>query len=402
MATATDGGATPATAPAADIPAPAAAEARSLEQPKFDDFNQRVAKASNPHEVLQALSEAKKDLGLRLPTQADIQAAAAKKAASEIPPDLQAAAAAEETPAMTTEEAPAETPAEETPATDAAETPEGQEPEDDDAAEDGEEIAPSKAKKLRLRLPENDEVGRLAAAFMQRNRDITMEEAMNRARAKLGVKSPAEAKPDDTQPESAKSKLPQTTESVDAEIQRLRAERKKANAELRFEDASDLSDSLEDLIQHRSDLQRNSEREQARAEQTYNQQWKTAEARAVEIYPDAARADTAFGKRMIEIEKSLEELGDPLFTDPEKPLRIAQMVAREMNIAPKKKGAPVAPAKAAAPVAAPAVKKGILPGGASRTTPPPVNQPPAIQQEIQNIKSVTDLRQMRKKLGLSY
>ena len=58
------------------------------------------------------------------------------------------------------------------------------------------------------------------------------------------------------------------------------------------------------------------------------------------------------------------------------------MVAAELNIAPKKKGA-AAPAKPAATVTPtqPALKKGILPTGTSRTTVPVATQP-AIDAKI--------------------
>ena len=102
---------------------------------------------------------------------------------------------------------------------------------------------------------------------------------------------------------------------------------------------------------------------------------------------------------MIEIEGALEETGDPLFDDPNKPLRIAQMVANEMHIAPRKKGAAPAPAPAAP--AAPAQKKGILPAGGSRTV-PATNTKPADVVEVSKITTQAELRAFNKKHGLPY
>ncbi len=102
-----------------------------------------------------------------------------------------AAAKEEETPAAGAEEG-AETPAEgeETPA-EGAETPaEGEEGEE--APEDGgggEGPAPITGKRAHLRLPpESDKVGRLALSISKRNPDVTLEEAMERARTQLGIK----------------------------------------------------------------------------------------------------------------------------------------------------------------------------------------------------------------------
>ena len=379
----TSGGATPATAPAVISPVAAPAPTSSLTPPS--DPVARAQSSKSPGDIRALLSDLRK---ASQPPQNPVNPREVAKPDADEPPAPAEAPASEETPAETTPEPEAETPAETTPAP----TPEADA--DDDEADDG-PVTASDAKKLRLRLPENDKVGRLAASFMKRNRDMGMEEAMTKAKAQLGIKAePAEAK--ETAPDnSPASKLPQTTEAVDAQIAALRAQRKKANTELNFEVASDLSDQLEDLIQHKADLQRQGERQQAQAERDFTAKWKTAEAKASELYPDAAKPDSAFGKRMQEIDAALEETSDPLFHDPEKPRIVAQMVAREMNIAPRSKTAPAAPAKAAAPVT-PQPKKGILPGGASRTTQPVANAQPAINAEVGKIKNPHDFRKFMK------
>ncbi len=395
MATQTSGE-TPGSAPADKVDIPAAApvaEASSLQTPQKQDFTTRVKDANSPNDVRALLEEAKRN-GLRAPKPGEESKSAEGNPAADIPPDLKALEAAEATPATTAEEpTPDETP---------AETPPEAQPDDGDEDEtiDDAPVTPSQAKKLRLRLPEDDKVGRLAAAFMQRNRDMSMEAALDKARGQLGIKPAPTATPEEAPQQ--KSDLPQTIEEVEASIKALRAERKKANTELRFEEVSDLSDKLEDMIQHRFKIERQAEQKQVNAARDYDQRFAAAEAQATGLYDFASKPDSDGGKRMIEIDNALKESGDPLYESPDKPLRIAQMVAREMNIAPRKKGTPAAPAKAVAPASpVPAQKKGLVPSGASRTVPAAVNQKPAIMVEVESAKSIQDIRNIRKKLGLS-
>jgi hypothetical protein len=397
-----NGGATPQTAVETVTP-PAAAPAPASSSTTQDNFADRVRQAKSPAETRALIEELRK----RPLTQEALQAAKAPKQPAQTPETAPAATEPEtaQTPEGTTPSAEETTPAPETPAEPGAETTTTPETTDagdgeGDDAGDG-SIKPPTAKRLRLQLPENDQVGRMAAAFLQRNRDWTLEQALDAARNKLGIK-PEPAAEQKTPEQTPESKLPQTVEAVDTQLKQLREARKKANAELRFEDASDLSDQLEDLLLHRSNLERQADRQQMEQASRAEQAFAASEARAVELYPLAADPNSDFGKRMIEIEESFKETGDPTFNDPNKPLIIAQMVAKEMSIAPRRKGAPAAPAKAAAPATPPAPKKGMVPSGSSRTTAPTTNQPPPITQEIQKISTVADLRAMRKKLGLSY
>lgn len=385
------GGETPASAPAEKVDTPVTApvaDTSSLKATK-PDFAAKAKEANSPNAIRALLEEAKRN-GLRAPKPGEEAKPAEGNPAAEVPPDLKAAAAAEETPAS---ETPPETP-EETPAT-PEDAPQPTPPEGDEDTD----LTASDAKKLRLRLPEDDKVGRLAVEFMRRNRDMPMEEAMQKARAKLGIK-PQQA---EQTPAPQKQEGPQSIEEAEAAIKQLRADRKKANTELRFEDVSDLSDKLEDMLLLRSSLERRAEQQKVDAARGYEQKFADSQTKASELYAFAADPETPGGKRMKEIDDMLEENGDPLFNSPDKPLKIAQMVAAEMSIAPRKKGTPAVPAKPAAPAAPAPVgpKKGVVPSGASRTATAPINQKPAIIAEVEAAKSIRDIREIRKKLGLS-
>lgn len=386
-------------APEPKVVAAEAPASSSLQQPQ--DLAASASKARTPAEIRAVTAQAKAAMEKSVDAARRGEKPAGEgKPATEIPPDLAAAAAAEN--AAAADDAPAgdapiegeNNPAE---GDDAPDPDEGADGDDDDGG-DG-PIAPISGKRTHLRLPPDDKVGRLAASFMRRNKDMPMETAMERARTQLGIKPKEEAKPAEVPPANG---LPTTVEETQAKIKELRAARKKANTDLNFEEASDLGDKIEDLLQHQITLDRQAERKQSEQAASYEKKFTESEAKATSLYDFADKPESPGGKRMAEIDADLEANGDPLYTSPDKPLRIAQMVAAELKIAPRRPGAtPAAPAKAAAPAnGAPAPKKQVLPGGGSRTTPPPVNQPPAIDSKIKAVKTIHELRALRKEMGL--
>ena len=385
------GGETPDTAPAeATIPVTApVAETSSLQQQEKQNFTARVMDANSPNAIRALVEEAKRN-GLKAPKQDSEPKPAEGNPAAEIPPDLKALETEGKTPADSAETPPEEVPAENAP------DPDGDDADGDDAEGD---VTPSQAKKLRLRLPEDDKVGRLAAAFMQRNRDMTMESAMEKAREKLGIK-PKDA-PADT-PQAPKSDLPESVEEVDTTLNTLDADREKAMVELRFEDVAKIDRQIRKLDRHRTTLERQAEQSQIEATRNYRQSFRASEAKATDLYAFAADPNSPGGKRMKEIDETFEEMGDPRFNDPNKPLIIANLVAAELNIAPRRKGTPAAPAKPASPAApVPAApKKGVVPSGASRTVPATGTQKTAIDAKVSSARSILDIRNIRRELGL--
>lgn len=155
------------------------------------------------------------------------------------------------------------------------------------------------------------------------------------------------------------------------------------------------------LERHRNKLELDGEKQQTQAIAEYNADFSKSEAQASELYDFAGKPESEGGKRMSEIEADMLATGDPLYFAADKPLRIAQMVAREMNIAPKRKGAAPAPAKPAAPaaVATPVKPKSVLPGGSSRTVPATTTPANTMAQEISAAKTIAELRAVKKKYG---
>lgn len=241
------------------------------------------------------------------------------------------------------------------------------EPETQAPAPESGEVETPEAKNLRLHLPETDKVGRTAAAYQRRNPDWTLKECIAAAEKQLGINpSPAPA----AEPAKPQNGLPTTVEAVDAAIDNLIKERTAARVALDFENAEKVELAIRQLDRHRVKIERDAEQQQAQEVTRYNQQFDRAEVQAGELYEFARNPDSEGAKRMREIEQELKATGSPLYDSPDKPLKLAHMVAAEMNIAPRRKGAPPAPAK---PAAAPAPKKQVLPGGST--------VPPAAQQQ---------------------
>lgn len=367
--------------PQAESTATIPAEAPAAPASSFDN---RVKDAKTPADLKRLREEYLKPVEPK-PTEAVTPAAEESPAA--------------ETPAEPTTEA-AETPAE-TPATgEGVEQPNTESDENAGEEDDGGEgpVTPLTAKRAHLRFAETDKVGRLAASYLKRNRDMSMEDALVAAKKQLGIKDPA-AKPDSDAPKTNPD-LPQTIEEVDSTEEQLLATRQKEFVGLNFEEVAKIDVQLRKLDRHRANLEKQAAKQESEAITSYASGFAASESKAAELYDFASKPETPGGKRMIEIESMLKENDDPLYSDPNKPLRIAQMVAAELGIAPRRKGAltPAPAPKPAAPVA-PVAKKGVVPSGASRTT-PAVTTKPAIDAEILAAKNPYELRKVKEKYGI--
>lgn len=358
--------------PKVDTPAAPKDAASSL--PEQDKIGEQVQKIRSVADLRRFEQEQK-----TAPKAADTAKPAETKAA-ELPAKVteeKPKEAAEETPP--TEEAP---PAEEAP-TEEPETP----PETQDS-----EITPVKSDRPHVRVNKDDEHGRLTLAYQIRNKDWTLKQAMAAADEQLGVKPSKEPAA-----QTAKSDLPETVSAVDLAADKLMDEKDKAATELRLEDVAKLDRQLRKLDRHRVELVQKDQQQQAEQAREYDTAFTKSEAKAIELYAFAGDPNSAGAKRMVEIEETLKDTGDPLYSSPDKPLRVAQMVAAELRIAPKGKGTAVAAKPTAIPVA-PAPKKQVLPGGGSQTQPPAADN--GLSEEIKGLKTELDFRNFQKKHGI--
>lgn len=373
------------------IPSPAAVSppASSLTtQEAAPDFNARVQSANSPDSVLKLIKDLQTSPAPAKPVKpveekpAKLDEAEGDKPIEDANPDGPPEADGDKP-------AEAEKPAGDAPPAD----PDADDP--DPKNEDDDSVAPVSASKVRLRIPEGDKVGRLALAFLQRNRDWTMEQAMKAANDQLGTAKP-EPKPATDKP-AEPAERPLTIAEIDAQIEQIEAERSKAVKELRWEDTDEHDKKLRRLDRKRFETERAAETQKAEERQQvtarYRDEFGKSNAQAIEFYPDAGNAESSLAKRMVEIEQALEDTKDPLFRDSNKPLIVAQMAAKELRIAPKAKGsAPAKPTLKPAAPALPATKpKQVLPAGGSTTA--PVANPHA--EMTTNLQSVTNPEQLK-------
>ena len=308
----------------------------------------------------------------------------------------------EPAPAAPEPEAPAEPenaePAAPAPDADPAPDPQSPEPDTDPAVDDGE--TPTGVSRARIRLTDEDKVGQLAASLKSRNRDWTLKQCIEAAEKRLGV-TPAAPEGTPAKPAApatiGDATLPQTPAAVNSAIEQLEATRAAKLKEMDFEAVAKMDQDLRKLDRQLTVVEKAAERAEVQEAANYETSFVTSEQRAAEMYPDAADPESAFGRKMVEIEQALLDTNDDRYHAADKPELIAKMAAKELGIAPRRPGARTAPAKPAAP-ATPAPKKGMLPTGSSRSAAAPATN--ATADKVNGIKTLADLKAFQKSIGI--
>ena len=212
-------------------------------------------------------------------------------------------------------------------------------------ADAGHDPEPEKPLAKNWRVTARSEAEAKALEMYRRNPDLTLAECLSRVN---GSPSPA-AEPSvadvpktETPAQEEPSVAPAVAE-IEAQIEAKKAERKKLREEFDLERADEVSDELDALKDRLRDVraqEKQKEQEQvsskqSAAQQQFAQQVEAAEARTIELYPDAAVEGSDLWNVMIDIQGRLQEAGDTdTLNAPDVALRIARMAARELNVAP--------------------------------------------------------------------
>jgi hypothetical protein len=252
---------------------------------------------------------------------------------------------ADEIAALNLDEIPGDEPEEETAEGD--EIPEEEQSADEDAEEANEESSeedageePEPATSNRFRIRAKDDVEAEALALRKRHPDLSLKDCIAKAELILGVEVASE---------QAQEEVSQgdTVESVNAKIEELRRLRKDATSEMEFDTVSDLTDQIDDLRDQREELKVLESQVQAeknaKAEQSFESDYAKSERLTVTYYPDTTNPESPMVKRMVELDRQMLEVGDPLYHSPDKPFLLAKAAARELGVIMTKPGA--APAK---------------------------------------------------------
>jgi len=252
------------------------------------------------------------------------------------------------------------TPAEEQTPPDPEQTPtesQSEEPEDLDPAN---EAGPTKQKEFRPRLggikdDRQKEAILLVSQLGSAGESISLTEAENRIAAKYGDSpKPAEvADPD--------APAPRTLDMVQAEIAAKEQEADEAAEQIDTSAMNRLNKELRALEREHFKLEREDETSQMSAQEhedaSFQADVDASQSRAVEIYPVVGEKDHAIHAKADEIWKSMESEGNPLIFEASAPLKVYQMAANDLGIAPRMAGASPAAANTRSNLSTPAAPK---------------------------------------------
>jgi hypothetical protein len=285
----------------------------------------------------------------------------------------------------------------------------------------GEEQAKEGDKPPQFRFRPSDKVDaeafRIYKAAEIAQAPVSMSDAIGIARTKLGVQEQpaqnqdqtAQAEGDDSVSEDPIASV--TSEETKAEIRNLRKEQSQALRDGDLDAAADFADQLvetEDLLELVS-VRESQEIEQNTKKQ--DQEFNSSVSKAGELFPDFNEEGGAFYERCQEIDEALKDTGDPRYFEAGKPLMIAQMAARELNVAPNSGNRTPVPAtkapqvavanetpqqQAASPQPPRTEKPGQLPAasGASRTGSNPSGSAVTLAQQVDSVSSPDDFEKL--------
>lgn len=235
--------------------------------------------------------------------------------------------------------------------------------------------------------PQVDPAETLARTLRQANPKLTFAQAAAEAERILAEgKDPAVADPD-PEPETP------TVDALTEERRNLDKAWRKAVRDLADDEEIDR---MEARLAEIDELLPQAREADAKRAEKVTSAYEQAAQRAVDLYPDAAKEGSPLFKRMAEIHQTAEDNGDPLISDPNKALIIAQMAARDLRIAPK--AGPAKPAATPPGKRGPASSMTALPAAAAaRRAAAPTT--PAVVKQLETIKSPHEFEQLMRGLA---
>jgi hypothetical protein len=216
-----------------------------------------------------------------------------------------------------------------------------QEKEDPASGEDDEDEPSNRSGRYRIRA--KDEVEAEALSLRKRHPEWSLEQCLTKAKSILGVQETAS----DESGESGQQAPTPTSADISRQIDELRAKHKEATDNLEFSEAGEIFLQIEKLRDEREELRieeriRKDKQEQEQY-QSMERQFQDSERKAVTYYPETTDPDSAITKRIIELDRQMRDLDDPLYSSPDKPFILAKLAAKELGIPMSNPKAPVKP-----------------------------------------------------------
>jgi hypothetical protein len=285
-----------------------------------------------------------------------------------------------------------------------------------DGAEDVEEEG-EKIPQFRLRPTEqvDAEALRIMKAADAADAPINLSQALDIARQRLGIEERPTARiepveEDDAQEAEEDDPVSQITFSeAKQELKDLRKKHSQALRDGDLDEAADVMDQLGETEELMELLASREEQEATAAVNEHDHAFDSAVAKANELYPEFGNEGSEFYARATEIDAALRDTDDNRYFDANKPVLIAQMVAKELNIAPNMGGPPKAPPeqkqatpqqKSPSPQPPRTEKPGQLPAasGASRTAGVQTGQAATLSDQVAKITSPDDFDELADKV----
>lgn len=127
-----------------------------------------------------------------------------------------------------------------------------------------------------------------------------------------------------------------TSTDIRAQIAEIEEQEGDALTALNFEEAKELRKKASELRDQLIELKIAEAQEKitasSKAERQFYQQYEASESKAVQFYPDAAKADSPLSVEMARLEAEMKSLGDDLYYSPDKPLILAKAAAKNLGI----------------------------------------------------------------------
>jgi hypothetical protein len=223
--------------------------------------------------------------------------------------------------------------------------------------------------------PDQDPLDKAVAALRAVNPKLSLKDAVALAEKVVNPDAPPAAEHEEVTP-------PPAVTDLKSELKSLKQEHRKLLRTYADDAEIDAIEARMDEIEE--NLLPAAEQYQVQQQAQVAQTFEHFAEQAVSLYPEAAQEGSALYTRMEQIHNDLEATGNPLVNAPDKALKIAQMAANELNIAPKRAGA--APAKTVTTngTRSPAPMTRPIAGASQRTTTPTV---PRVDQAIDAINS---------------
>lgn len=199
------------------------------------------------------------------------------------------------------------------------------EEEQSEAEEADEQEEKQTSEAARYRIKAKNEVERTALALHKANPSWTLEQSLEAAK-KLHPDAQAET---ETQEQS------ESLQSVEEQIANLKERRKVAIKEFDADAQIEIEEQIDALREKKSELALQERSKMQSEEQRFYAEASKFEEEAVKLYPDAANPQSALAKEMARIDKDLIAHDDPLIYSTKKALKVAQMAAANLAIAPR-------------------------------------------------------------------